>query len=94
MGASERKEKDIVEELISDKFVTNALIEKTLSKIENENNGWSSRFIPRLLNTVYYDVVREDIWEILKQFKEPTINFKTLKHFITVRIKSLKPEIF
>ncbi len=94
MGATHKDDKDVVEEKIADQFVTVALIEKTKSKIETEMQGWTSKAIPRLLNTVYYDVVREDMWEILKQFKEPTINFRTLKHFVTTEIKRKSPQLF
>lgn len=94
MGATHKDDKDVVEEKIAEKFVTIALIEKTKSKIETEMQGWTSKAIPRLLNTVYYDVVREDMWEILKQFKEPTINFRTLKHFVTTEIKRKSPQLF
>lgn len=94
MGGSVIKTSDLVEELISQKFITKALVEKTKSKIENENNGFGSKNIPQLLNTVYYELVKEEIWEILKEFKYPAINFKTLKHFSTVRTKELIPELF
>lgn len=94
MGATHKDDKDVVEEKIAEEFVTVALIEKTKSKIETEMQGWTSKAIPRLLNTVYYDVVREDMWEILKQFKEPTINFRTLKHFVTTEIKRKSPQLF
>lgn len=39
---------------------------------------WSSKYIPRVLNMVYYDLVNEDCWNFVKEFKQPTINFKTL----------------
>ena len=94
MGGSVIKTSDLVEELISQKFITKALVEKTKSKIENENNGFGSKNIPQLLNTVYYELVKEEIWEILKEFKYPAINFKTLKHFSTARTKELIPELF
>lgn len=93
MGAPEIKEKSLVEESIADEFVTKALCEKVYAKIENEN-GFSSRDIPRLLNTVFYDVVKEDMWEIIKKHKNPTINFNTLKHFVFTRVKSNFPNIF
>jgi hypothetical protein len=50
--------------------------------------------IPRLLHTVYYDVITEEMWEILKQFKNPTINFKLLNGYVTARIKELRKDIF
>ena len=94
MGAPASQGKDIVEEKIVEKFVTTALIEKNIAKISNDSDGWSSKYIPRLLNTVFYDLVKEEMWEIVKDFKDPSINFKTLKHFTTCRIKDVKPELF
>lgn len=83
----------MVEEEISEKYVTRALCEKVLAKIDNES-GWSSKQIPRLLNTVYYDLVREDCWEFTKEFKNPVINFKTLQHFTFQRVKEKLPHLF
>lgn len=93
MGAPVHAERKLVEEEIASSFVTTALVEKVYAKIDNES-GWESRCIPRLLHTVYYDVVREDMWEIVKQHKNPTINFATLQTFVTRRIKAVKPELF
>ncbi|MEO6901592.1 MAG: RNA ligase family protein [Bacteroidia bacterium] len=93
MGASEINGKQMVEEEIAKEFVTTALIEKVYSKIENES-GFSGRNIPELLNTVFYDVIKEDSWQFIKKHKNPTINFKTLQHFIFAEIKLKKPNIF
>lgn len=88
-------ENKMVEESIVDEFITTALIEKEFAKIVNENNGeWNSRMIPRLLSTVYYSLITEDIWDILKKFKQPSINFKTLNAITIKKIKSTKSEIF
>lgn len=83
----------MVEEEISDKYVTKALCEKVLAKIDNES-GWSSKSIPRLLNMVYYDLVKEDCWEFTKEFKNPVINFKTLQHFTFQKVKQNLPHLF
>lgn len=83
MGASEIKGKKLIEEEIANKYVTNALCDKTKSKIDN----FSSRDIPRLLNTVYYDIVKEESWNFVKEHKNPTINFNTLKHFVFCKVK-------
>lgn len=80
MGSSERENK-LIEELITEKYVTKSLCEKVKAKIENEKGDWQSKYIPQLLNTVYYDLIREDSWNFTKEFKNPTINFKTLQHF-------------
>lgn len=87
---TEKKEKKMVEEEIVKKYVTQALVEKEYAKIE----GWSSKKIPQLLNTVYHCLVKEEMWDIVKKFKNPTINFRTLSFLTTNRIKEIKPELF
>ncbi len=74
--------------------MTTALCEKVHAKIVNETGEWSSKMIPRLLNTVYYDIIREDAWTIVKKFKNPTINFGTLKHFVFQYTKKSLPHLF
>lgn len=93
MGAPE-VEKKMTEDEIVKEFVTSALCEKVYAKIKNETGDWRSEYIPRLLNTVYYDLVREEIWEIVKKFNKPTINFKTLQHFTFNKVKEHLPQIF
>ena len=53
MGAPET-EKIMFEEKIADQYVTEALVHKEYDKIRVECNGWSSKYIPRLLNTVFH----------------------------------------
>lgn len=84
----------IVEQAIADKFVTSALIEKEYSKICVECDGWSSRLIPRLLNQVYYSLVTEDMWNIVKDFKNPKIDFRSLNAVTIAKIKAAKPDLF
>jgi hypothetical protein len=93
MGAPTVEGKKLVEESIAKKFITTALIEKEHAKIASED-GWSSKQIPRLLNTVYYSLIREESWEFIKEHKNPVINFKTLQHFVVSEIKTKKPELF
>lgn len=83
MGASEINGKKMVEEEIANKYVTGALCDKVRYNIEN----FSSKDIPRLLNTVYYDVVKEESWNFVKEHKYPTINFNTLKYFVFLKVK-------
>lgn len=83
-----------VEKLICDYYVTNHLIGKTYGKIVNEMQGWSNKYIGRLLQTVFYDLVREEGWEMVKKFKYPTINFRQLKRLVAEKIKQNKPELF
>ena len=89
----EIKEKKLIEEKIATKYVTKALVEKEFTKIENDG-GWTSKKIPRLLNTVYYCVVKEESWNFVKEHKNPTIDFRMLMNLVIQRIKTLKPELF
>ena len=66
----------------------------TQAKISLENDGWTSKNIPKLLGMAYYELIKEEAWNFIKENKMPTINFKTLNHFVIDRIKQLKPEIF
>jgi hypothetical protein len=93
MGAPVVQGKKLIEEEIAAKFITTALVEKEHAKIANEV-GWTSKQIPRLLNTVFYSLVKEDTWDFVKEHKNPIINFKTLQHFVVAEIKTKKPELF
>jgi len=85
---------EIVEEKIVNKFVTSSLVDKVVAKIINDTGGWSSKNIPQLINTVFYDLIREDAWTMVKDFKNPTINFKTLSHYTTAKVKELRKDLF
>jgi hypothetical protein len=85
---------EIVEEKIAAKYVTQSLVDKVEAKIVNEMGGWSSKYIPRLINTVWYDVVTEETWNFVKEFKNPKVDFKVLSHYVTAKIKELKKELF
>jgi hypothetical protein len=85
---------EIVEEKIVTKLVTQSLVDKVVAKIINEQGGWSSKNIPQLINTVFYDLIREDAWTMVKEFKNPTINFKTLSHYTTAKVKELRKDLF
>lgn len=93
MGSSDIKGKSLIEEEIASKFVTQALVDKEYSKIDTEV-GFTSKLIPRLLNTVYYSVVKEDCWEFVKEFKNPVIDFKRLQHFVFAEVKKKKANLF
>jgi hypothetical protein len=92
-NSTEIKEKKIIEDEIVDKYVTIDLIEKEFAKIKNES-GWSSKDIPKLLQTVFYCLVKEEAWNFIKKFKYPIINFKKLSILTTQKIKEIKSELF
>ncbi len=84
----------MAEQEIVDEFVTDHLVNKTFAKISNECEGWSSKYIPRLLNTVFHDLVNEEMWNAVKKFKNPTVNFKTLHSLTVLQVKTIRPELF
>lgn len=83
-----------VELRIANEFVTKAMVDKVRANIEAEKGDWSSRYIPRLLNTVFYDLVREETWDFIKKHKNPVIDFKKLTKLVSARVKELIPEVF
>ncbi len=83
-----------IEKEIIDQFCTSALVEKVQAKIINEMDGWKSQYIPRLLQTVFYELIKEESWNFIKEYKMPIINFRTLSFFCNNKIKEMKPELF
>lgn len=79
----------LVEERIVEKFCTEAFIEKERAKIINEHGEWSSSLIPKLLGIAYYTLIQEEMWNILREYKNPKIDFKLLNSLVIRRIKEL-----
>jgi len=95
MGPPTKVGESTVELRIANEFVTKAMVDKVKAKIESDDPlGWTSRYIPRLLNTVYYDLVREESWNFVKKYKYPTIDFKKLSKLVSCRVKELLSEVF
>lgn len=94
MPLNEKAGKQLIEQKMVDIYVDDHLVNKVFSKIVNECEGWSSKYIPRLLQSVYYDLVKEELWDFIKKENNPTINFKTLNTLTILKIKQLKSELF
>lgn len=94
MGPPNIKEKGILEENIARDYITEAMVDKVYANIVNEQGEWKSQYIPRLLSTVFHDLVNEEIWTIIKKYKNPTIHFDMLLKFTILVIKSLKSDLF
>lgn len=85
----------MIEEDIVEEFVTTAFIEKEYAKLLNNNNGeFTNKMIPMLLGIVYNELINEEMWNILKKFKNPTINFKNLNALVIKKVKEAKSDIF
>lgn len=92
MGGSEIEGKKMIEDEIINNYLTSSLIEKTYEKIKL--NGWSSKKIPELLNRIWHDFITEELWDIIKKYKNPKIDFKTMQFFCNAKIKKVKNELF
>jgi len=92
MGAPKVDGKLMVEDRIIDEYLTDELVNKTLAKIKLD--GWNSKKIPQLLGRVWHDLISEEIWNIVKDMKRPTINFKILQYKVNMKIKEILPDIF
>lgn len=84
-----------VEELILEDYVTSNFIEKEYSKIINEHSEINRKsIIPMLLSKVWYELINEEMWNILKKYKNPTIDFKKLNKKVINKIKEVKADLF
>ena len=59
--------------------------------VEERHRG---QLIPRLLGTVYYELVNEELWNAVKKHKDPTIVFKRLKAHSILWTKKHAADLF
>jgi len=94
MGAPIVQGETLIEQKIVDNYLTDTMIEKEFEKIKVERDGWRSQYIPELFGRVYHTVITEEMWNIVKDLKNPKINFRVLQQQIISRIKKVKTDIF
>ena len=85
---------ETLEEKIVAEYVDEHFIGKVVAKISNDEGGWSSKFIPRLLQTVFYDLINEELWNIIKKHKNPKIDFAYLQRLTFTKVKETRKDIF
>lgn len=88
-----------VEGMIAEEYITPAFVAKTQAKIEleiqNEDRQVERKeLIPRLLQTCYHELISEEIWHIIKKYKNPTIDFGRLQRHVIHHIKKNAKELF
>lgn len=72
------------------KYVTEAFIQKEKAKLVNDNGGeWSKKMISHLIQVVWHSFIEEEIWEIIKKYKNPIINFGDLNSEVIKKIKEV-----
>jgi len=77
--------RDAVEMKIASVYCTLERVVKILGKIKDAKGGEEANIkdMGRLLGTIYNDIITEEIWTILKKFKNPIIDFRKLQKEIT-----------
>lgn len=90
----DEKEKYSLEQEIAEKYLTLDIVNKVYAKLMIDKACWNNKMIPQLLGTVYHDFITECMWQILKDQKNPSINFKSLQVEVYKQIKELKSELF
>lgn len=94
MGPPVKKMKESVEFQIINEFLTRDIVDKVYANIVNESGGWNSKYIQRLFGMVYYDLIKEELWNIIKKYKQPKIDFKNLYMLTVAETKRIKKELF
>jgi ATP-dependent RNA circularization protein (DNA/RNA ligase family) len=92
MGAPEINNTLLDEDKIVEKYCTSSFIDKEKNKImalhnTGEGHNWHSKMIPELLGRCYYELLKEETTNFVKEFKDPKINFKYLKQCVIRRVK-------
>ncbi len=97
-GSPEGGTKKVEEDIITKYITLSALPEKTYNKIINDNIENlafdKSKCIPRVLETVYHELIQEETWNFTKVFNNPTINFKLLRALCLNETKKKLPQLF
>ena len=91
-GGNNKHSETYWEMYVTNKYVTLARVKKVLQKLEPLiDERLDMKHIPRIINTVYHDVLEEEIWAIQK--KVPVLNFKVLKRIILKKAKQIYVDI-
>jgi hypothetical protein len=95
-GASHQLELEIAQ-----RYVTPELVQKERGKIEaGAYDGEDAvakpvnAIQPQLLGRVWHCIVTEELWDAVKRFKNPTLDFKKLNRFVIAETKRLAPDLF
>lgn len=56
--------------------------------------GWSSKYIGRLLGSIYHTFTVEESWNFVKKFHKPVIDFNVLNKLVVEKVKDIKKDVF
>lgn len=60
-------------------------------RIESTYRG---KVIPRMLGTCWHELVMEEMWTVVKEHREPIINFKLLRQHVQFKVKEYAKDLF
>lgn len=82
-----------IEASIVEQYVTVPFIEKEISKVlESVGGEWDNKYIGRCLGIVWHEFVNENMWDIVKKYKNPTVHFSLLCTLVTDKTKAVMKE--
>lgn len=85
----------MTEEVILERWMTDHMVDKCVAKLVLENNAvWERKLLPLLFDSIFRDLVEEELPTILKKLNNPTINFSALKTLVIRHLKESRPQLF
>lgn len=95
LDTEKKYEKHTTEIKIVDKFCTEEFIIKEYDKLCNMiGKIYDHVFISRLIETVYYEFIKEECYNFVKKYNNPSVDFFVLRKLVTEKIKKTLPNIF
>ncbi len=80
------------EQYVSNKYITLERVQKIMNKIQPEvNKRLDMEHIPRIINTVYHDMIQEEGWEIANKVEK--IDYNVLKRICGKKAKQVYVDI-
>jgi hypothetical protein len=90
MGAPEINGTLFIEEQVIRDFLSEEFIRKEQAKIVlDHDNVWTPKLIPEVLGRCWYEFIREETWNFVKEYKNPKINFRLLQQLLIKRVKEI-----
>lgn len=80
---------DDVEKSIVDCYLTSHLIAKEKAKILLEGETPENAILSRLINQLFYTLIQEEMWAIVKELKRPTVDFNKLSKLVADKTRNV-----
>ncbi len=82
-----------LEEELTEKYITLARVDKIKNKIVDQvgtsDYKVSERDTGKIIEMVYYDFIQEELWDVLKKYHNPTIDFMKLRKLAQTKSKEI-----